>query len=284
MKWSLQTIAAIVAVVVVVASHSVNAVEVDAMGPEARGCAMRDDCATCVRAPECGWCEVDKKCLPGTLEEPALTRGRPSKCIGYPTLWHFEEDSCRTSALRNLRKGPITPDPLFNPAGLPINQYIPQLSTLFPSAVPAPVAKNATNTTKPHNTTILGKDGKPLTPLQVKQLKIREAMVHDQQRLEAAKKIANAAAKAMANAAKKMESIRAEEKKELEAQIAKEKALAAKAAADAKRAAAEIQQAEKNAAKLKANITGTAPSKFLELESLSKPHDRLRRRNIKKLE
>lgn len=98
----------------------------------ARACAQRDDCITCVRSPDCGWCEKENRCLPGTVEEPAIVRGKRSLCLANPNLWHFEEGSCSAEPLRNRRTAPLTPDISGSNSGKSILDLIPSLRDAKP--------------------------------------------------------------------------------------------------------------------------------------------------------
>jgi hypothetical protein len=185
-------------VVFLLASLSV-AVRHRAPPAEARGCARRGDCNTCVRSPECGWCEAENACLPGTLEEPALVTKAPSKCIGQPNLWHFEEGSCNSTPMRIRRRGPLQKDALFDPDGPGIETLIPQLRAMYADTLSLKSKRRKTKEgTKKKakrdlsgasaNVTMFGKDGKPLSPTQVKRVLLTQRAETLKTRLEKKKK------------------------------------------------------------------------------------------------
>jgi len=210
--------------------------------PEARACGLRDDCVSCVRQPECGWCESDNKCLPGTIEEPSQTGNTVSRCIKASALWHFEEGSCSSQPLRNKRRGPLQPDTLFDPSGPGIEVLIPQLKGIFPDLhkyIPPHKAHH-----KHHNSTLFDKHGRKLTPTQVKRVVLERHLKKFRGELQQAREKAKHNEKKLKEAEDALRELKRQQEKELADSISKQKYEAAKLKQQMERAARQAAETQ----------------------------------------
>jgi len=169
----------------------------------------------------------------------------------------LEEGSCNSQPLRNKRRGPLQPDSLFNPTGPGIEVLIPQLKGLFPDLHKyVHKAHHKHHHHKKLNLTMYDKNGRKLTPTQVKRVVLERKQVHARKELHKAKERAKKNEARLREAEDALRRLKKQQEKELADQIAKQKVEAAKLKQAMEKAAREAaaQQLALEAAQDKPNF------------------------------